>query len=155
MKRNSQTQLLVKALGALLLGLCFTLPVQAQENLLRDLFTQTFKHYDQGRFSEAIETAETALEVAEETFGAEHPNVGISLNNLAYLLGLQGQWTVSRLFYARALTILEKALGRNHERVGIVLRNMADCCRKLGKYREAERLEARAERIETGGQTGE
>ena len=78
--------------------------------------------------------------------------LGISLNNLAYLLNLQGQWTISRLLYARALAILEKTLGQNHVRVGIVLRNMADCCRRLGKYHEAEKLEARAERIETGGQ---
>jgi tetratricopeptide (TPR) repeat protein len=155
MKRNSQAQPVVKALGALLLGLCFTLPVQAQEYLLGDLFNQMFKLHDQGRLSEAVETAERALEVAEETFGAEHPNVGISLNNLAYLLDLQGQWTISRLLYARALTILEKTLGHDHVRVGIVLRNMADCCRKLGKYREADELEAHAERIETGGQASE
>ena len=110
-------------LGALLLGLCFALPVQAQEYLLDDLFGQMFQLHDQGRFSEAIEVAERALQVAEATFGVDHPNVGISLNNLAYLLDLQGQWTMSHLFYARALTILEKGLGRDHERVGIILRN--------------------------------
>jgi tetratricopeptide (TPR) repeat protein len=155
MKRNSQMRPAANVLGALLLGLCFALPVQAQEYPLDDLFGQMFKLHDQGRFSEAIEVAERALEVAEATFGADHPNAGISLNNLAYLLDLQGQWSISHLLYARALTILEKGLGRDHERVGIILRNMVDCCRRLGKYREADELEARAEGIETGGQADE
>ncbi len=123
------------------------LAVQAQEALLKNLYSQVFKLYEQGRYSEAADIAKKALKVAEDTFGEEHPNVGISLNNLAYLYDCQGNHTKSGPLYKRALAILEKALGPDHLRVGLVLSNMAERSRKMGKRDEADRLEARAARI--------
>ena len=120
---------------------------QAQEVLLENLYSQVFQLYDQGRYSEAADIAKEALKVAEDTFGEDHPNVAISLNNLAYLYDCQGNHAQSGPLYRRALGILEKAVGPDHFRVGLVLRNMAERCRKMGKKDEADRLEARAENI--------
>jgi len=91
--------------------------------------------------------AKEALKVAEDTFGEDHLNVAISLNNLAYLYDCQGNHAQSGPLYRRALGILEKTVGPDHFRVGLVLRNMAERCRKMGKKDEADRLEARAENI--------
>jgi len=120
---------------------------QAQEALLEDLFSRVFELYGQGRYPEATGIAKEAVKVAEETFGQDHPNVAISLNNLAYLYDCQGEYAQSGPLYKRALAILEKALGPEHFRVGQVLSNMAERCRKMGKKDEAERLEARAAKI--------
>ena len=124
--------------------------VQAQEALLKNLYSQVFKLYDEGRYSEAADVAKKALKVAEDTFGDEHPNVAISLNNLAYLYDCQGNYIKSEPLYKRALAILEKVLGPDHFRVGFVLSNMAERSRKTGKKEEANRLEARAAKILTG-----
>ena len=120
---------------------------QAQEALLEDLFSQAFELYGQGRYSEATDRAKEAVRVAEETFGQDHPNVAISLNNLAYLYDCQGEYAQSGPLYKRALAILEKVLGPEHSRVGLVLSNMAERCRKMGKTDEAEKLKARAAKI--------
>jgi len=120
---------------------------QAQEALLENLYSQVFELYDQGRYSEAADIAKEALKVAEDTFGEDHPNVAISLNNLAYLYDCQGNHAQSGPLYRRALGILEKAVGPEHFRIALVLRNMAERCRKMGKKDEADRLEARAENI--------
>jgi len=124
-----------------------TMAAQAQEALLEDLFSQVFELYEQGQYLEATDIAKEALKVAEETFGQDHPDVAISLNNLAYLYDCQGNHAQSGPLYKRALAILEKALGPHHFRVGQVLSNMAERCRKMGKEDEAERLEARAAKI--------
>jgi hypothetical protein len=42
---------------------------------------------------------------------------------------------------------MEKALGKDHPNVATVLENMAECFRNMGKKDEAERLEARAQKI--------
>ena len=120
---------------------------QAQEALLEDLYCHVFELYGQGRYSEAADIAKEALKVAEDTFGEGHPNVAISLNNLAYLYDCQGDHAQSGPLYRRALGILEKALGPDHFRVGQVLSNMAERCRKMGNKDEADRLEARAAKI--------
>jgi tetratricopeptide (TPR) repeat protein len=122
---------------------------QAQEALLEDLFSQVFELHGLGRYSEATDRAKEALKVAEDTFGQDHPNVAISLNNLAYLYDCQGEYAQSGPLYKRALAILEKALGPDHFRVGLVLSNMAERCGKMGKRDEAERLKARAAKIRT------
>lgn len=76
---------------------------QAQEALLGNLYSQVFELYDQGRYSEAADIAKEALKVAENTFGEDHPNVAISLNNLAYLYDCQGNHAQSGPLYRRAL----------------------------------------------------
>ena len=124
--------------------------VQAQEALLKNLYSQVFKLHDQGRYAEAADVAKKALRVAEDRFGDEHPNVAISLNNLAYLYDCQGNYVKSEPLYKRALAILEKLLGPDHFRVGFVLSNMAERSRKMGKKDEADRLEAQAAKIPSG-----
>jgi hypothetical protein len=69
--------------------LCFT-GVFAQETSWRELNIELAKLVQQGRYPDAVEVAERALEVAEETFGGDHPKVAVSLNNLATLCRIQG-----------------------------------------------------------------
>ena len=79
----------------------------------------------------------------------QHPDVAISLNNLAALYRAQhpGKYEQAEPLYQRALTISEKALGPEHPDVAKSLDNYADLLRKTGRNAEAESLEKRARAI--------
>jgi tetratricopeptide (TPR) repeat protein len=83
----------------------------------------------------------------EKTFGAEHPNVAQSLNNLADIYGTEGKYAEAATVYERSLRILENALGPAHPDVASVLLDYAGVLRKTNRTAEAEKLEARAKAI--------
>jgi tetratricopeptide (TPR) repeat protein len=64
----------------------FSAVAQPAYGQYRQLIDESVRLYGQGRFAEAIETAERALKSAEETLGPEHPDVATSLSNLALVL---------------------------------------------------------------------
>jgi len=49
--------------------------------------------------------------------GAGHPDLAVTLNNLALLLKRQGELTTAAAIYERALTIFERALQPAHPRL--------------------------------------
>ncbi len=59
---------------------------------------------------------ERALGLQEKVLGPSHPNVAVTLNNLAYVLRDQGEVDASRLLTERSLVIQEAALGANPPR---------------------------------------
>ena len=132
------------------LGVCllFTsgaaLPLSAQEARWKELNAQVVQFYKQGKFAEAIPPAQASLRVAEATFGAEHPNVATSLNNLCQLYVVQGRFAEAEPLSKRALTIQEKVLGPEHPDVAISLVNLAELYLAQGRYAEAEPLQKRA-----------
>ena len=85
-----------------------------------------------------------ALAIREKALGANHPDVGQTLNNLALVYRAQGKYSEAEGLYKRALAIREKALGANHPDVGQTLNNLASVYRDQGKYAEAEGLFKRA-----------
>jgi tetratricopeptide (TPR) repeat protein len=86
----------------------------AQEALWDKLDTELTRLYHQGHYAESIQVAEKALRVAKSTFGPDHPKVATSLNNLAELARVQGNYAAAGRLYKQALAIHEKALGKNH-----------------------------------------
>ena len=62
-----------------------------QEELWKHLDIKTNILYKRGQYLEAFDVAKDALKVAEETFGFEHPNMALSLNNMASLYHRTGQ----------------------------------------------------------------
>ncbi|MDZ4723273.1 MAG: tetratricopeptide repeat protein, partial [candidate division Zixibacteria bacterium] len=83
----------------------------------------------------------------EKALGPDHPDVALSLNNLAFLYNTQGQYALAEPLYKRALEIREKALGPDHPNVAGSLENMAALYRATEREKEAEKLEQRAARI--------
>ncbi len=51
------------------------------------------------------------LAILEKALGPEHPNVAMSLNNLALLYEAQGRYGDAEPLYKRSLAISEKVLG--------------------------------------------
>ena len=79
----------------------------------------------QGRFDEAEPLYLRALEILEKSLGAEHPEVAVSLNNLAELYRAQGRFDEAAPLYERALAVAEAALGPDHPDVALILTGMA------------------------------
>ena len=87
---------------------------------------------------------ERALAIREKALGAEHPDTSTSLNNLAGLLGSQGDYAAAKPLYERALAIREKALGAQHPATGTNLNNLAHLLASQGDYAGAKPLYERA-----------
>ena len=85
-----------------------------------------------------------ALAVREKALGKDHPDVAISLGNLAALYHAQGKYAQAEPLYQRALAVMEKALGKDHPDVATCLNNLASLYHAQGKYAQAEPLYQRA-----------
>ncbi|MBU7584108.1 MAG: tetratricopeptide repeat protein, partial [Nostoc sp. TH1S01] len=93
--------------GAMTTGLVLSMPVegiaqqqsptysaeeQAALKEADELNEQATKLYQEGKYSAAIPLAERTLAITEKVLGQEHPDVALSLNNLAALYEAQGNY---------------------------------------------------------------
>jgi tetratricopeptide (TPR) repeat protein len=85
-----------------------------------------------------------ALALDESSFGADHPNVAIDLNNLAQLLQATNPLAEAELLMRRALAIDESSVGADHPDVGILLNSLAQLLQDTNRLAEAEPLMRRA-----------
>ena len=119
------------------------------------LINESVRLYGQGRFVEAIQTAEKALKSAEETLGPEHIDVATALNNLAEFgqvaaivakdeAAHRKAIAVAEPLHKRALEIRGKALGLKHSFTLASMVNLARIYGQLRRYGEAETLYKRA-----------
>jgi tetratricopeptide (TPR) repeat protein len=79
---------------------------------------------NRAEFSEAKVLLERALAIGEQTYGPEHPNVAIRLNNLGAVLRAEGDLAEARTLLERALAIGEQTYGSEHPEVAIRLNNL-------------------------------
>jgi len=105
------------------------------------------KLYRAGKYDRAVIIAQKALQVAEQNVGPDHPDVAVSLNNLALLYKTQGDYAKAEPLYKRSLAILEKTLGPDHPKVATCLENLAALYRKTKRGSAANALEQRAAEI--------
>jgi hypothetical protein len=66
-----------------------------------------------------------ALAIDQASFGLDHPNVAIRLNNLALLLQATNRLAEAEPLMRRALAIFEDSLGDDHPQTKIVAGNLA------------------------------
>jgi tetratricopeptide (TPR) repeat protein len=83
----------------------------------------------------------------EKALGPDHPDVAMSLNNIASHYSMHGDYTKAEPLYKRALSIWEKAFGPDHPDMATCLENVADLYRNTERVAEAEQLEERAAKI--------
>lgn len=140
-------RLLIKVLLMTLLISSFTITIQAQEALYNKLNSQLATHYKNGRYSKAIEVAKQALEVAEKTYGENHPYVSASLNNLALLYTTKSNYKEAELLYERSLKIVEDIRGKHDPNLIPILKGLIKCCKKLGMAEKAAEYEKRLDDI--------
>ena len=136
-------------------GLMLAAAAVAQESEWNALSLEAEKLSEQLQYRQAAATSERALEIAERTFGTDHPLYAASLNNLGTIYRAQGDARRAEPFLQRAVGILERRFGPEHPRVAIAVNNLALVNVSMGRYAEAEALNKRAIAIwETLGQDG-
>ena len=127
-------------------------PAFGQHN---QLINESVRLYGQGRFAEAIESADRALKSAEESLGPEHPDVATALNNLAEFrqvaavvskdeVAYRNAIAIAEPLHKRALAIREKTLGLQHSATLASMVNLARVHGQQRHYDEAEVLYKRA-----------
>ena len=81
------------------------------------------------RLAEAEPLMRRALAIDEKSFGPEHPNVAMGLNNLAQLLQDTNRLAEAEPLMRRALAIDEKSFGPDHPRSPSTSTTWRGCCR--------------------------
>jgi CHAT domain-containing protein len=111
------------------------------------LMEESVKLFKIGKYQEALPLVQMALKIRESQLGPNHPDVAMSLNNLAVLYEKQGRYREAELIHQRSLKIEESQLGENHPNVALTLNNLAFLYHRQGRYAEAEPLFQRSLKI--------
>ncbi|HEX5720040.1 MAG TPA: tetratricopeptide repeat protein, partial [Thermoanaerobaculia bacterium] len=93
-----------------------------------------------GLYAEAEPLYRRSLAIDEASFGSDHPNVAIRLNNLAQLLQNTNRLSEAEPLMRRALDIDEASFGSDHPDVAIDLHNLAWLLKITNRLSEAEPL---------------
>jgi len=98
----------------------------------------------EGRRADALVEAQESVRLKEQILGEEHPDVAISLGNVAYELSRMNRLDEALRISERALAIEEKMLGLDHPETGRQLENRAELLNLAGRFGEADGLGRRA-----------
>jgi tetratricopeptide (TPR) repeat protein len=93
-----------------------------------------------GLYPKAEPLSQRGLQIREAKLGKDHPDVAISLNNLALLYDEMGQHAKAEALYRRSLQIREAKLGKDHPDVATSLDNLGSLYRVMDQYAKAEPL---------------
>lgn len=102
------------------------------------LYRQGLFFREQGEHDKAIPFYEEARAVTERVFGSEHPQVAMSLHDLADAYTDKGNFAEAEALYSRALAIRRKRLGERHPEVGQTLTRLGELCARTGRDDLAE-----------------
>lgn len=113
--------------------MCFALlgPAAAQETSWEELVAAGQSAFQAGRFQEAEEKFGAALRIAED-FSELDTRLATTLNNIAAVYYINGDYVAAEPLFRRALSIREQSLGRDHLEVATSLNNLAAVYRKQG-----------------------
>ena len=100
--------------------------------------------YFHGFYPQSRSLHQQALAIRKQAYGSDDPAVAESLNALAVLSRLQGDFELAERFHQQALSIREKAFGLDHPITVLSLNNLGVLYRSWGKYEQAEPLLKRA-----------
>lgn len=101
---------------------------------------QVIELYNQRKYRSAIPLAENVVGILENTLGKKAPKVGNSLNNLARLYHVIGNFQKAEPLYQRALAIYQDTLGKQDPIVGTTLYNLAQLYQSMGNSEKAAPL---------------
>src|SRR3954449_12176865 len=92
---------------ALLLVLVSSSPAQTGDEASAKAAIEVLKQeavrlHGEGRYEAAITSAKQSLDLASRTFGADHPDTALSLDNLASLYQKMGRYADAEPLYQRA-----------------------------------------------------
>lgn len=100
--------------------------------------------YERAQYVKAESLYRRALAILKQLLNPNHPDIAITLNDLAVLCKIQGKYKEAEPLYWQALAINEQALGSNHPNTANSHHNLAGLYDDQGKYEQAEPLYQRA-----------
>lgn len=95
-------------------------------------------------YEDAEQFLRRASNLYETIYGPEHPELALSLNNLAALYDTQGKYEKAESLYRRAIDIIDRGSVKNNELLASSFSNIGLLMHKRGKYEEAESYYQRA-----------
>jgi tetratricopeptide (TPR) repeat protein len=135
----------------LLLDALADLAKQKPENpaLMGEVLTNlAVLRFDQRRYEESINLQEKSIRLWEMASGKEHPSLVVPLNDLGNDYARMGRFEDAAIAYQRALDICRKTPSEDRIEYAVLLQNYAFVLRKLGRRREAKKLETQGQTIE-------
>jgi tetratricopeptide (TPR) repeat protein len=93
----------------------------------------------EGDLEGAADRYERAMAIKEKLLGGDHPDVALSLTNLASVLLVLGRPEDALVHSNRGVRIMEKVLGMEHPETATQWGNRAEILNQLGRYVEARR----------------
>ena len=93
-----------------------------------------------GKYVEAIQLEEEAIEIRKQVLGTEHPDYATSLNNLAQYYSNLGNYEKAIQLGKQALEIRKQVLGTEHPDYAMSLGNLAFLHYDQGNYIESQQL---------------
>ena len=112
-----------------------------EENALLWPFAGLARFYvGQALFKDAESQYAECLALTQRLFEGDHPNLAISLNNLAALYDMQGRLSEAEPLYEKALEMRQRLFEGDHPDVAISLNNLAYLYQLQGRLSEAEPL---------------
>jgi Tfp pilus assembly protein PilF len=106
---------------------------------------------NQGKYAEAIEFYEKALEIEQKTLPGKHPDLASSYNNIGNVYKNMGEYSKTLTYYEKALEIFQKTLPPNHpdlatsyNNTGGVYDNMGEFSKALSYYERALDIKQRS-----------
>jgi tetratricopeptide (TPR) repeat protein len=135
-------------LGVLLIKLGhFNKAEELYEILLEQTIDESKKAYlfhqlgwikdDQGKYIEAIEFYEKALQIEQKTLPADHPHLASSYNNIGLVYKNIGEYSKALSYYEKDLEISQKILPPNHHNLAASYHNIGQVYYSVGDYSKA------------------
>jgi tetratricopeptide (TPR) repeat protein len=91
----------------------------------------------QGKYANAAEFYEKALEIFEKTLPANHPSLATSYNNIGAVYRNMGEYSKALSYYEKALEIWQKILPANHPDLATSYNNISQVYTNMGEYSKA------------------
>jgi len=101
--------------------------------LLNDLGAIYTQHRD---LENALQVQLKAVQLKERVLGRDHPDVGMSEDNVAIVMAETGRHQEALEHVDRSVSLLEAGLGAGHPDVAIALSNRGEILNALGRYSE-------------------
>jgi eukaryotic-like serine/threonine-protein kinase len=105
---------------------------------LRQTVADTYRQI--GRYPPALPLQEAALETRRRELGDDHPDTLQSINDLAYLLELMGDWEQAETHYEEALAGRRRVYGDEHRLTYVAMNNLGLLIQQRGRVEEAYEL---------------
>ena len=117
---------------------------RVRERALTAVNNQAKLFADTAAYSLAEPIYRKSLELAEKTYGLDHPEVAVRLNNLAQVLHITNRLAEAEKLIRRALAIDEKNYGSSHPDLAIHLNSLGQLLQDTNRLTEAESVMRRA-----------